>query len=188
MLLHNSIERRPAPEFQTDVKPDSKRARMLDVLKLFRVLVRSMDTYYRQVERRSRLGGAQVWALAEIAATPRITVGELARRMAIHLSTASNLVRRLEALGLVKRRRAPDDQRRVELELTAAGGRRLKAAPRPTKGVLQEALGSLPARRILSLERELRHLLAHMRRTDRGAAAMPIAAILDHHAALRARR
>lgn len=155
---------------------------MLAVLKLFRVLMRSMDTHYRQVERRSRLGGAQLWALAEIASTPRLTVGDLASRMAIHLSTASNLVKRLEGLGLAARRREPGDRRRVALAITAAGRRRLKAAPRPTQGVLQEALASLPARRISTLEADLEFLLTRMRHIDRRGTATPISQILDHHA------
>ena len=72
---------------------------MMDVLKRFRVLLRSMEAHYRRVEESSGLGGAQVWALSEIAATDGgLTVGELADKLAIHLSTASNLVRRLEEL------------------------------------------------------------------------------------------
>ena len=49
---------------------------MLDVLKQFRVLLRAMESHYRQVERRSGLGGAQLWALAEIAAAD-LTMGDL---------------------------------------------------------------------------------------------------------------
>jgi DNA-binding MarR family transcriptional regulator len=164
---------------------DARQARMLEVLKLFRVLMRSIDTHYRTVERRSRLGGAQMWALGEIASAQRLTVGDLARRMAIHVSTASNLVRRLVALGLVSRRRAAADQRRVTLALTAAGRRRLKAAPKPTQGLLQEALALLPQQRISALEAELRVLLARVRHIDRRGVGTPIAQILDHHGSAR---
>jgi DNA-binding MarR family transcriptional regulator len=161
----------------------TSRANMMETLKLFRVLLRSMDTHYRQVERRSRLGGAQVWALAEISGNYQLTVGDLARRMAIHLSTASNLVRRLEDLGLVRRARASDDQRRVTLAITAAGKRKLQSAPKPTRGLLQEALASLPPARLASLEVDLRLLLAHMGQLDRRAGATPIAQILERGAA-----
>ena len=161
---------------------------MLAVLKLFRVLMRSMDTHYRQVERRSRLGGAQLWALAEIASAPQLTIGDLAGRMAIHVSTASNLVRRLEGLGLVARRREPGDRRRVALAITAAGRRRLNAAPKPTQGLLQEALASLPRQRISALEADLEFLLARMRHIDKRGSGTPISEILEHHGGARARR
>src|SRR5205085_5268796 len=85
------------------------RARMLTVLKQFRLLVRAMDAHYREVESASGLGGAQLWALQEIASEPGLGAGELAQRLAIHPSTASNLVRRLEEMSLVTRHRPSAD-------------------------------------------------------------------------------
>jgi len=60
-------------------------------------------------------------------------------------STASNLIARLEQLALVERRRRSRDQRRVQIHLTAKGQSILRKAPRPLKGVLQQALSDLPA-------------------------------------------
>lgn len=153
---------------------ESDRAHVLEVLKQFRVLLRAMDNHYRRVERGSGLGGAQLWALAEVVSPPGLTLGELARRLAIHLSTASNLVTRLEELGLVERRRAAADQRKVCISATAAGKRALRRAPRPSAGLLQEALMRMSPRELRSLRSDLACLLRRMGHRDAGAAALPL--------------
>lgn len=139
---------------------------MLPVLKQFRVLLRSIDNHYRQVHRKSGLGGAQVWALSEIVAGPSLTVSELANKLAIHRSTASNLVGRLEELGLVERIRAETDRRVVCLRPTSAGKRALRRAPGPSAGVLQNALMNMPAGDLDSLHRLLDALLKRMGHVD----------------------
>src|SRR6185436_14066554 len=98
---------------------------------------------------------AQVWALAEVEAQQGLTVGELADRLAIHLSTASNLVRRLEELKLVTRSRSREDQRVVQLAVTAAGRRKIEQAPKPSMGLLQQALSEMSAAELAALGDEL---------------------------------
>lgn len=151
---------------------------MIAVLKQFRVLVRSMDTHYRRVEERSGLGGAQLWALAEIVTARHLTVGELARKLAIHLSTASNLVKRLESMGLVERTREGEDQRVVTISPTAAGRKRLQRAPKPSAGILQRALMDMEARELRALHTQLEKVLQRMGRVDRRAGSIPIGDIL----------
>jgi DNA-binding MarR family transcriptional regulator len=151
---------------------------MLEVLKQFRILLRSMDNHYRRVERHSGLGGAQLWALAEVAAPAGLTMGELAGRLAIHVSTASNLVNRLEGLGLVERHRAAEDQRKVCIRITAAGRRSLKRAPRPSAGLLQQALLRMEPRELRALRAQLARLLRRMGHADTRAAAVPLGNLL----------
>jgi len=151
---------------------------MIAVLKQFRVLVRSMDTHYRRVEERSGLGGAQLWALAEIVGARHLTVGDLARKLAIHLSTASNLVKRLESMGLVERTREGEDQRVVTISATATGKKRLQKAPKPSAGILQKALMDMEARELRALHTQLEKVLQRMGRVDRRAASTPIGDIL----------
>lgn len=52
--------------------------------------------------------------------SPR-TLGEIAEELAFDPATASPLVKRLEAQGLLHRHRRPDDERRLDIELTEAG-------------------------------------------------------------------
>ena len=53
-------------------------------------------------------------------------IGELARRLRVRHHSAVSLVDRLVALGLVRRRTATSDRRRVELGLTRLGERKLE--------------------------------------------------------------
>jgi len=151
------------------------RRRMLEVLEQFRIIVKSIRRHYQDVERRAGVSGAQLWALAQIAGQPGCQVGELARALAIHQSTASNLVRDLAARGLVSRERRGRDLRHVQLYVNAKGSRLLAAAPRPLIGVLQQALSELPAARLRALQAALAHVIARMRGKQVAAArALPL--------------
>jgi DNA-binding MarR family transcriptional regulator len=147
---------------------------MLDVLAQFRILFRSVRTHYRQVERRAGVTGAQLWALAHLAEHRGARMGQLARALAIHPSTASNLVRRLESLALVLRERKGRDQRTVQLYLTPKGARALSHAPQPLIGVLQQALSELPARSLDALGHQLDELIRTMKVKDLRARSIPI--------------
>ena len=151
---------------------------MLSILKQFRVLVRAMRAHYQSLAERSGLAGAQAWALAEIAARPRLSVGELARNLALHLSTVSNIVGGLERLGLVKRVRAGGDQRVVCVEATAEGRRALMRAPKPAAGLLQQALAQLAPARLSALNRDLAALIAAMGRGAARADGIPLGELL----------
>jgi DNA-binding MarR family transcriptional regulator len=148
------------------------------VLLQFRVLLRSIKRHYQRVEQRTGIAGAQLWALSEIAASPGIRVGELSRRLAIHLSTASNLVRRMEQAGVLSRERVEDDQRAVRLGVTAKGRAALRRAPRPAMGLLQRALLDLPPARLRALHGELEVLLGHVTRRDSGARSVLLSDLL----------
>jgi DNA-binding MarR family transcriptional regulator len=152
------------------VKNAVQRRRMLEVLEQFRIIVKSIKRHYQDVERRSHLKGAQLWALAQVAESPGSTVGDLARALAVHQSTASNLLRALQAQGLVTRERQTRDQRQVKLFATRKGLKLLKGAPRPLIGVLQQALSELPPARVHALHGELARVIALMRKKAIAAA------------------
>ena len=138
-------------------------AKSVEVLEQFRIIVKSIRRHYQDVERRAGVKGAQLWALAQIAEQPGLKVGELAKSMAVHQSTASNLLRPLERQGLLTRERQTRDQRQVKLFATKKGLKVLKGAPRPLIGVLQQALSEMPPARLHALHAELAHVIALMR-------------------------
>ena len=146
----------------------------LEVLKQFRVLLRSIKRHYQWVEQESGLSGAQLWAMAEIAGAPGLKVGELARKLGVHMSTASNMLRRLEELALVRRMRIGKDHRVVQLRLTAKGAKILRLAPRPFVGILQQALAELPQRRLDSLHADLGEVIRLMKFKDVKARSKPL--------------
>jgi len=162
------------------VKNAAQQRRMLEVLEQFRIIVKSIKRHYQDVERRSHLKGAQLWALAQIAGQPGSPVGELARALAVHQSTASNLGRELLKRRLVTRERRGRDLRHVQLYPSKKGLGLLKAAPRPLIGVLQQALSELPAARLVALHAELARVIALMRSKSIAAAReLPLSDIVD---------
>jgi DNA-binding MarR family transcriptional regulator len=64
---------------------------------------------------------AQIFVLRTLGKSQGASINDLAALTHTHQSTASQMVARLEANGLIERRTAPDDRRRVELKLSAAG-------------------------------------------------------------------
>ena len=84
------------------------------------------------------------------------TVGSIADKLTLESSTMTPLLKRLEAAGLVRRTRNPDNERQVVVALTAQG-----RALRPRAGCLGEALlaasGQSP-KQLGELNREIRQL------------------------------
>lgn len=130
------------------------------VLRQFRRVFNTVKTHFRAVEKKAGLAGAQVWALSVVAARPGIGVGELARAMDIHQSTASNLLKPLLEGGLLLAERSGKDRRAVHLTVSPEGAKVLRKAPGPFTGVLPEALASLDAETLARLDRDLGKLIA----------------------------
>lgn len=147
----------------------------LSVLKSIRLILGSSKKHYRRIEAECGLSGAALWALVEIAERPGLSVSDLARMLAVHQTTASNLLQRLEQAGLVARTRADTDLRVVLLRPTDAGLALLSRAPKPVRGVLQEALLRLPPDALADLDRALGALIEQMEHVDRESATRPIA-------------
>lgn len=84
------------------------------------------------------------------------TVGAIGERLALESSTITPLVKRLEAAGLVARRRNPEDERQVQVFLTERGH-----AIREECGCLGEAVVAktdLSLERLAALNREVQAL------------------------------
>src|SRR5262249_35825963 len=94
---------------------------VLHVLMNFRRIVGTARHHFQDVQARCGITGAELWALWEISIEPGLRVGHLARRLSIHQSTASNLLKSLRAKGLVRHERRGLDQRVVRIHTTQAG-------------------------------------------------------------------
>lgn len=151
---------------------------MLKILTQFRVLIGSMHRHYRLVEQACGVSGAYIWAMEQLAVTPGLQVGDLARQLAVHQSTASNMVEKLVRGGLVERRRAPQDRRNVHLYLTARGRRLMRRAPEPHRGALQQALMDLPLRRLRAIHADLDWVIRTMALREQGESDMVLARVI----------
>jgi DNA-binding MarR family transcriptional regulator len=161
-------------ETQQKLKKPSAQATPLSVLQRFRVLIRTAQRHSQWVERQSGVTGAQLWALQELVEAPGLRVGELANRMALHQSTASNMVDRLETAGLLRKQRTSADQRVVRLYLTDEGTALLGRAPSPARGILPEALRLMDQDGLSRLQGELDALLRQIRDLDEGFGMQPL--------------
>jgi DNA-binding MarR family transcriptional regulator len=143
-------------------------------LRQFRVLFNSVRTHFRQVEKETGLGGAQVWALSLIQKNPGLGVSEVAAGMDIHQSTASNLIKGLLKKQLITLNKSAIDKRVVELRVTPEGKKALKKMPGPFEGVLPDALRRLDDTALSNLNRELAKLV-RLLEADEGAGNIPLA-------------
>ncbi len=171
--------------------PESEQYRlMLAVLTQFRIVVANLKEHYGNIQKITGVSGTQLWTLIAIRQQPGIKVGELAREIAVHQSTASNLLDRLEELGHIERRREEADQRVVSVYLTVQGEKIVKAAPRPAMGLLQNALLTLPLDHVAGLHKHLDELIRSIGVTRMTGQATPLSILLydEERKALRGRK
>jgi DNA-binding MarR family transcriptional regulator len=81
------------------------------------------------------------------------TVGEIGQKLFLESSTLTPLLKRLEALGYLTRKRDPDDERQVRLRLTEKGSA-LRRQARDVLGCVGAATG-LPLDAIVRLRDEI---------------------------------
>ncbi len=154
--------------------PASQSTQSSQVLRRFRVVFNAVRTHFKQIEKQVGLGGAQVWALSVIREQPGIGMGELARCMDVHQSTASNLVRALQQKELIRMDKDAQDKRHVHLYTTPPALELLARVPGPLEGVLPVALELLSPPTLQRLDQDLSELIALLK-ADETAGRIPLA-------------
>lgn len=113
-----------------------------------RTLFGAARQHISEVKRQTGITAAQLWALTEVVEHPGLGSGDLAQKMSIHPTTASNLLAQLKRRKLVRVKRDDMDGRLKHLHATTSGQRLYEAAPQPRRGTLPAAIASLsPAQR-----------------------------------------
>ena len=146
----------------------------LETLKLSRIIFKSVNRHFHDVEKAVGIGGASLWALAEVAESDNITVTKLAQNMSIHQSTASNLIDKLVSDQYLVRIKDTQDRRVVHLSLTPRGKEVLRHAPLPHRGILPDALMRLNPASLEHLNQYLNELIATMDAKQSAAAFEPL--------------
>jgi DNA-binding MarR family transcriptional regulator len=144
------------------------------VLRQFRLIFNTVRRHFQAMEKQSGMGGAQTWALSLVAQQPGLGVSQLAERMDVHQSTASNLIRSLIKSGHVHSEKSVHDKRVVELYVLPEGLKLLRKIPGPFAGVLPHALQNLDEITLIQLEKNLSELISRLE-VDENAARTPIA-------------
>lgn len=130
-----------------------------EVLRSLRRIIQAVDLHGRRLSARHGLTGPQNICLREIQRCGPLNPGELARSVALKPPTVSGILDRLEARGLVTRRRRDDDKRQVRVKLTPAGEAVLAQTPPPLQELFTERLAALPADRRRSIADALQNVV-----------------------------
>ena len=102
------------------------------------------DTNARALARRTGLTLAQMIVLEIVAEDDRTTPKEIARRSGVSQATITSLIDKLEARGLVTRRRSVQDRRLIRVTATEEGRRLLANAPNPLYAAFSDRFERLP--------------------------------------------
>ena len=132
------------------------------------VASRSVINFYRPILEPLGLTHPQYLVMLALWQRSPVRFSELAGLLSLDLATLSPLVRRLETMGLVRRRQGEEDARVVELEPTPRGRELRERALRvPTEVVAR--LG-MPIARLEALRDELTELIGAVRSAEAGVA------------------
>jgi len=146
----------------------------LGVLKKLRIVFRAAQRHSLWIEKQCGVNGAQLWMMQELLDQPGMRVGELASKLAIHQTTASNLIDTLRKRGYIVKERDATDQRVVNLKLSEQGRQLLQDAPTPARGMLQEAILHLDEVTLAQLDAGLQGMLASIDKLDEGYGMLPL--------------
>ena len=92
-----------------------------------------------------------------------VTVNEISRKLILNTNTTTPLLKRLETLGLVTRRRSGEDERKVIIALTSKG-RKLQSRAAGIPGKLSEGLaaGSMSITDLIDLKDKLHMIIDYL--------------------------
>jgi DNA-binding MarR family transcriptional regulator len=138
----------------------------LDFLQCLWRTSHALERRSRRMEKAVGVTAPQRLVLRVLGRFPGLTAGQLARALHVDPGTLSASLRRLEARGLIARRRDPVDTRRVTLGLTREG----RALDVPHPGTVEAAadalLASTPAQDLAATVRVLERFSALLLQED----------------------
>jgi DNA-binding MarR family transcriptional regulator len=125
-------------------RDDGLNADSQDILDSIRRIVRALRVSSKSVELTLGISSAQLFVLQKLRDEGGVSLNELADRTLTHQSSVSVVVSKLVEQGLVQRKKAKDDERRVEISITSQGRALLKKAPAPFQDLLIHSIDQLP--------------------------------------------
>nr|WP_321511161.1 MarR family transcriptional regulator [uncultured Hyphomonas sp.] len=98
----------------------------------------------KRLARTAGLTPSQLSVLRILTEFPEVSAGYLAQATQLKHATITSLIDKLEARGLISRRKCDEDKRRVWLRLLPAGKAALADAPDPLHQIFSERFNALP--------------------------------------------
>ena len=156
----STVSTRPATVVQNDERGEDIGV----IVDSLRSIVRELRLASREAEQRVGVHGAQLHALRQLSESPTTSLTQLAERTHTDISSVSVVVSRLVEQGLVARKAADDDRRRLSLGLTARGRALVRRAPETGTSRLLRAATHLSDREVHVLATGLAKLVAGLDR------------------------
>jgi DNA-binding MarR family transcriptional regulator len=125
------------------------------VMVALRRIVRLLRLADREAESAHGLSAAQLFVLHSLWNEPADSLHDLAARTMTDQSSVSTVVAKLVDRGLVARTTSASDRRRSELQLTPAGERIVRTAPKMPQIEIANVIASMPERRRVELVRSI---------------------------------
>lgn len=114
-----------------------------EVLKALRRIIRVTYVKSRSLQQTSGLTAPQLVVLRTIATEGEPSVSAIARAVSLSNATVTGILDRLQARGLISRRRSQSDRRVVRISLTADGQSLVDATPPPLQDLFAKKLSGL---------------------------------------------
>jgi len=121
-----------------------------------------MRALYRELERLTDAPITLHRALVCIGNQPGLPASELARQLGMKKPAVSQALKSLATRGWIERRRHDGDQRSVQIHVTAAGEKILKATAGRAVVTLQRAVRNLPTGDLTRIAKGLQSLLSQL--------------------------
>lgn len=150
---------------------------VVETLSQFRIIFGSVQKHFALIEKSFGISGSQLWILHEINNSPDIGVSELSLKLHIHQSTCSLLIEKLVKKGLISKIRSAEDQRKICIKLNPSAKKILKNSPKPSEGVLPDALSKLNKKQLISLTSLLNQVINNLKIRDSKSATTPLSEI-----------
>ncbi|MDT9599097.1 MarR family winged helix-turn-helix transcriptional regulator [Sphingosinicella rhizophila] len=112
-------------------------------LKAIRRILRASEQNTRKLAAATRLTPSQLLVLKEIDQRSETTPGAIAAALQFSQPTVTNILDRLEELGLVLRQRSERDRRQMLLRISPSGKGTLDAAPDPLQERFRQEFSAL---------------------------------------------
>lgn len=143
----------------TVTPPPTAATPSLDILRSLRRIMRRVEGASAELLEAHGVTAPQLLCLHALVRAGNLTQIELSREVRLSPSTLVGVIDRLEAKGLVRRRRDPDDRRRIHIAPTEAGRAVERAAPEPLQLQLERGLGAMPEDERLAIAQALDRLV-----------------------------
>ena len=109
-----------------------------------RYITHISSLYSKLLAKEMHLTTGQLLCLRALAKEDGLPIRQISKRIFLSPSTVTGVIDRLEARGLVARRRDNPDRRIISLVITDAGRRLVESAPVPIQSLLAENLKKVP--------------------------------------------